>query len=96
MYYKKDKVKASLKVAKHKISRPYDGEKIELTKDENDKTEKLFIEINRKIDLDNISYNIDPITKHVSRWIHFCEGIVFESPQIPSILGFEGIRDGTG
>ena len=32
VYYKKDKVRASLKVAKDKISRPYDGEKIEITR----------------------------------------------------------------
>ena len=29
-------------------------------------------------------------------WMHFWEGITFESPQIPSILGFKGLRDGTG
>ena len=34
VYYKKDKVRASLKVAKDKLSRPYDGEKIEITKGE--------------------------------------------------------------
>ena len=28
--------------------------------------------------------------------MHYWEGITFESPQIPSILGFKGIRDGTG
>ena len=93
--YKKDKVKASLKVAK-KISRPYDGEKGEITKGVYDESEKIFNEINRKIDLDNISYSIDPITKHLSMWMHYWEGITFESPQIPSILGFKGLRDGTG
>ena len=96
VYYKKDKVKASLKVAKEKISRPYDGEKCEITKGVYDEIEKIFNEINRKIDLDNISYSIDPITKHLSLWMHYWEGITFESPQIPSILGFKGLRDGTG
>ena len=81
VYYKKDKVKTSLKVAKEKISRPI---------------EKIFNEINRKIDPDNISYSIDPITKHLSLWMHYWEGFTFESPQIPSILGFQGLRDGTG
>ena len=28
--------------------------------------------------------------------MHYWEGITFESPQIPNILGFKGIRDGTG
>ena len=96
VYYKKDKVKASLKVAKEKISRPYDGEKGEITKGVYDEIEKIFNEINRKIDLDNISYSIDPITKHLSLWMHYWEGITFESPQIPSILGFKGLRDGIG
>ena len=84
VYYKKDKVKASLKVAKDKISRPYDGEKTEITKGDYDKIEKIFNEISRKIDLDNISYSIDPITKRISMWMHYWEGITFETPQIPS------------
>ena len=95
-YYKKEKVKAILKVAKEKISGSYDGEETEITKGDYDEIEKLFNEINRKIDLDNISYSIDPITEHLSVWMHYWEGITFESPQIPSILGFKGIRDGTG
>ena len=28
--------------------------------------------------------------------MHYWEGITFESPQIPSILGFKSIRDGMG
>ena len=61
VYYKKVKVKASPKVAKEKISRRYDGEKTETTKGDYDEIEKTFNEINRKIDLDIISYSIDPI-----------------------------------
>ena len=96
MYYKEDKVKASLKVAKDEISRPYDGEKTEITKGEYDEIEKLFNKTNRKVDLDNFSYNIDLITKHLSMWMHYWESITFESPQILTILNFNGIRDGTG
>ena len=84
VYYKKDSVEASLKVAKDKISRPYDGEKTEITKGDYDEIEKIFNEISRKIDLDNISYSIDPITKHLSMWMNYWEGITFETPQIPS------------
>ena len=83
-------------MAKDKISRPYDGEKTEITKGEYGEIEKLFNEINRKVDLDILSYSIDPITKHLSIWMHYWEGITFESPQIPSILDFKGIRDETG
>ena len=96
VYYKKDKVKASLKVANGKISRPYDGEKTKITKGEYGEIDKLFNEINRKVDLDNFSYSIDPFTKHLSIWMQYWEGITFESPQIPSFLGFEGMRDGKG
>ena len=95
VYYKKDKVKASLKVAKDKISRPYDGEKIEITKGEYGEIEKLFNEINRKVALDNFTYSVPPFTKHLSIRMHYWEGITFKSPQISSILGFKGIRDGT-
>ena len=83
-------------MAKDKISRQYNGEKIKITKDEYDKIEKLFKEINRKVDPDILSYSIDHIAKHVSIWTHYWEGITFESPQFPGILGFKGIRDGMG
>ena len=83
-------------MAKEKISRPYDGEKTEITKGEYDEIENFFNEINRKVDLDHFSLMIDPITKHLSLWMHFWENSTFESPQIPSVLGFKGIRDGTG
>ena len=96
VYYKKDKVKASLKVAKDKIFRPYEGEKTKITKGGYNEIEKLFNKINRKVDLDNFSYRIDPITKHLSIWMHYWERSTFESPQIPSILGLKAIRDGTG
>ena len=96
VYYKKDKVKAILKVSKDKISRPYIGETSEITNGRYDEVEKLFNEINRKVGLDNLSFSIDPITKYFSIWMHYWEGITFDSPQIPSILRFKGLRDGTG
>ena len=69
--YKNDKVKASLKVSKDKTFRPYIGETGEITKDRTDEVEKFFNEINRKIDLDNLSFSIDPITKHLSILMHY-------------------------
>ena len=78
--YKRDKIKASLKVPKDKIFRPYDRETGEFTKSGYDEVKKLFNEINRNIDL----------------VMHFWEFITFESPQIPSVLGFKGMRDRTG
>ena len=95
VYYKKYKVKASLKVSKDKISRQYDGETGEITEGGYD-VEKLFNKIIGKIDLDNLSFSMHSITKHLSVWMHYWEGITFESPQIPSILSLKGIRDGTG
>ena len=80
VYYKKDKVKARLKMAKDRISRPYDGEKNEITKCEYGEIEQLLNELNRKVDLGIFSYSIDPITKHLLNWMQYWEGITFESP----------------
>ena len=60
-----------------------------------DEVEKLFNEINRRIDLDKLSFIIDPITKQLSILMPYWEYITFESPQIPSTLGFKSLRDGT-
>ena len=38
---------------------------------------------------------IDPITKHLSIWLHYWEGITYSSPQTPSLRKFKGVRDGT-
>ena len=54
-----------------------------------DEVEKIFNEINRKNNLDNLSFIIDPITKHLSIWMSYWECITFESPKIPSTLGFK-------
>ena len=94
--YKKDKVRASQKINKDKNSRPYDGERVEITSGFYDDVKKIINEINLKTELENFSYDIDPITRHLTLWMHYREGITFGSPQILSILGFKGMRDGTG
>ena len=43
-----------------------------------------------------MDYVIDPITKHLSLWLHYWENITFSSPQTPSLLEFKGVRAGTG
>ena len=91
VYYKKDRVIASMKVEKDKFSRPYLGETAKLTKGEYASIEQILDEIRRKTELEKLDYVIDPITKHL-----YWEGITFSSPQIPSLLGFKGVRDGTG
>ena len=96
IYYKKHKVKASQKVNKNNISRPYDGERVEILRGLYDDVKKIINEINLKTELENISYDIDPITRHLTLWMHYWERITFGSPQILSILGFKCIRDGTG
>ena len=83
-------------MSKDKISKPHDGETEQITKGGYDEVEKLFNEINRKINLDNLSFSIHPIAKHLSIWMPYWEVITFESPQIPSILSFKSISDGTG
>ena len=96
IYYKKDKVRASQKIYKDKIFRPYDGERVEITRGLYDDVKKIINEINLKTELENFSYAIDPITRHLTLWMQNWKRITFESPQILSILGFTGIRDGTG
>ena len=56
----------------------------------------IINEINLKTVLENFSYDVDPITRHFTLWMHYWEGITFESPQFLSILGFKDIRVGTG
>ena len=96
VYYKKDRVIASMKLEKDKISRPHLGETAKLTKGEYTSIEQIMDEIRRKTELEKLDYVTDPITKHLSLWRHYWEGITFSSPQIPSLLRFKGIRDGTG
>ena len=94
MYHEKDKMRTNLKMSKDTISRQFYGETGEITMGEHDEVEKLFNKINLKIDLVNLSFIIDPITKHLSIWMHFWESLTFESPQVPPYLVFKGIRDG--
>ena len=96
VYYKKDRVIASMKVEKDKISRPYFGETAKITTGEYTSIDQILDEIRRKTELEKLDYVIDPITKHLSFWLHYWEGITFSSPQIPSLLGFKGVRDGSG
>ena len=77
VYYKKDRVIASMKVEKDKISRPYLGETAKLTKREYTSIEQILDEIRRKTELEKLDYVIDPITNHLSLWLHYCAGITF-------------------
>ena len=96
MYNKKDCNIASMKVENEKVSRPYLGETAKLTKRKYTRTEQILDEIRLKAELEKFGYVVDPIIKHFSLWLHYWEGITFSSPQTPSLLGFIGIRDGTG
>ena len=83
-------------MSKDKISRPYDEKTGEITKCGYDEVENLFNEINRKTDLDNSSFSIHISTKHLSIWMQYWERLTYESPKILNVLGFKGIREGTG
>ena len=95
-YYKNDRVLASIKIEKDKISRPYLGETTNLTKGEYKSIEQILDEIRRKTELEKLDYVTDPITKHLSLWLQYWEVITFSIPQTPSLLGFKGVRHGTG
>ena len=96
VYYKKDRVIARKKVEKDTISRPHLGETVKITKGEYTSIKQILDEIRRKTELEKLDYVIDPITKHLSLWLHYWEDITFSSLQIPSLLEFKGVRDGTG
>ena len=90
--YKKDKNKASLKVSKDDIFRPFNGETVEITMSGYDEAEKCF----NIIDLVNLSFNSHAITKHLSIWMQYWECITFEIPQIPSFFRFQRYKRSNG
>ena len=85
-----------MQVEKDKISRPYLGESAKLTKGEYTSAEQILDQIRLKTELEKLDHVIDPITKHLLLWLHYWQGVTFSSPQFPSLLGFRGVRDGTG
>ena len=96
VYFKKDRVIASLKFEKDKISRPYLGETAKPTKGEYTSMKQILDEIRLKTEQEKLDYVIDPITKRLSIWLPYWEGLVFSSPQISSLFGLKGVRDGSG
>ena len=99
VYYKKDRVIASMKIEKAKISRspePLLGETEKITELEFTSIEQKLDEISRKTELAKLDYVIIPISKHLFLGIHYWEEIIFSSPQFSCLFGFKGIRDGTG
>ena len=93
VYHKKDRIKSSMKTEKNKIST---FEKKNLTRGEYTSIEQILDENLLKTELEKTDYVIDPITKHHSLWLPYWEGLTFSSLQIPSLLGFKRVRDGTG
>ena len=85
-----------MKVEKDKIARPYSGITVKITKGEYTSIEQIPDEIRRKTELEKLDYVIDPITKHLSLWLHHWEGQTFSSPRTSNLLGFKDVRDGTG
>ena len=43
-----------------------------------------------------MDYVIDPLTKRLSLWLPYWEGIIFSSPQLSSLFGLKDVGDGTG
>ena len=65
----KYKIKPSLPVSKNQITIPFDRETGQITMGDYGETKKFFNRINRKTDLNNLSYSIDPIIKNLSIWM---------------------------
>ena len=78
MHYKKYWFIASMKVEKDKIARPYSGITVKITKGEYTSIEQIPDEIRRNTELEKLDYVIDPITKHLSLWLHHWEGLFTE------------------
>ena len=64
-----DRVIATMKVEKDKISRPYFGDKAKLTKESTRALTKY--RMRTKTELEKLGYVLDPITKHLSLWMHY-------------------------
>ena len=85
-----------MKVEKNKISRTYLGEIAKLTEGEYTSIKQILDEIRLKTELEKLDYIKDPITKHLFNKAALLGRYNFSSPQIPSLLGFTGVRDRTG
>ena len=64
-------------------SRPYLGETVKLTKGEYTSKKKILDEIRLKTELEKLDFVIDPITKHLSLWLHYLlEGKFFQARKL--------------
>ena len=59
-------------------SRPYLGETVNLTKGEYTSIEQILDEIGLKTELEKMDFVIDPITKHLSLWLHYWKLYFFQ------------------
>ena len=75
------------------ISRKYRGESVKIKKGSYDTVESLIEELKNSTKLD-LTAKVDPITGILNMtFVEKDEGITFLTPQIPSILGFDGVKD---
>ena len=72
-----------MEVEKDKISRPYLGDTAKITKGEYTSIDQILDEIRRKTELEKLDYVIDPITKHLSLWLHYWKIKFFQARKFP-------------
>ena len=81
-------------ISKDKYSRhPYMGEHVKLKTGVYEDVEQLLKEIKDRGNLENFEYSTDKITGKMQLEFGKHVGITFPDPEIPSILGFKGVRD---
>ena len=78
------------------ISRPYNGEKLSIMTGTYNSVVDILTTIKRTVGLPNFSFREIKKTGKFEILMGKNEGITFPSKEIPSIIGFSGIPDGSG
>lgn len=91
--YTQNDPELKLNAATTVMSRPRRGKEVDIRAGIYNNVQDLLAEIKSKTTFTMFEYKIDKITQLLTLEFGSNEGISFEDDQIPSILGFEGLRD---
>ena len=78
------------------VSRPYTGELVSIGNGSYENVEDLLKNVKESTGLPHFSYQFDKVLGILVLYFGKNEGITFSDKEIQSILGFEGIPDGSG